>query len=131
MLILFKLCYFLDLGWEELDAAGMVHGGEGGIRTPDTLSGMPVFKTGAINHSATSPGNTVLLQSRFYGRAAQDQSACAIWALMLPLASRRWMGVRSTPWPRSRLGACTWRCGKCCRSRKLRATGTSIPWSRR
>src|ERR1700693_5916397 len=31
------------------------HGGEGGIRTPDTLSGMPVFKTGAINHSATSP----------------------------------------------------------------------------
>jgi hypothetical protein len=32
------------------------NGGEGGIRTPDTLSGMPVFKTGAINHSATSPG---------------------------------------------------------------------------
>jgi hypothetical protein len=32
-------------------------GGEGGIRTPDTLSGMPVFKTGAINHSATSPDN--------------------------------------------------------------------------
>src|SRR5580692_7955724 len=24
------------------------NGGEGGIRTPDTLSGMPVFKTGAI-----------------------------------------------------------------------------------
>ena len=38
-------------------------GGEGGIRTPDTLSGMPVFKTGAINHSATSPAITVLLQS--------------------------------------------------------------------
>jgi hypothetical protein len=37
-------------------------GGEGGIRTPDTLSGMPVFKTGAINHSATSPITTVLLQ---------------------------------------------------------------------
>jgi hypothetical protein len=35
-----------------------VHGGEGGIRTPDTLSGMPVFKTGAINHSATSPAGT-------------------------------------------------------------------------
>src|ERR1700674_1607594 len=39
------------------------NGGEGGIRTPDTLSGMPVFKTGAINHSATSPVTTVLLQS--------------------------------------------------------------------
>jgi hypothetical protein len=32
-----------------------MNGGEGGIRTPDTLSGMPVFKTGAINRSATSP----------------------------------------------------------------------------
>jgi hypothetical protein len=32
-----------------------LYGGEGGIRTPDTLSGMPVFKTGAINRSATSP----------------------------------------------------------------------------
>ena len=40
-----------------------LYGGEGGIRTPDTLSGMPVFKTGAINHSATSPAITVLLQS--------------------------------------------------------------------
>jgi hypothetical protein len=30
-------------------------GGEGGIRTPDTLSGMPVFKTGVLNHSTTSP----------------------------------------------------------------------------
>jgi hypothetical protein len=37
------------------------NGGEGGIRTPDTLSGMPVFKTGAINHSATSPALIVLL----------------------------------------------------------------------
>ena len=38
-------------------------GGEGGIRTPDTLPGMPVFKTGAINHSATSPH-----QLQFYYR---------------------------------------------------------------
>jgi hypothetical protein len=29
--------------------------GEGGIRTHGTLAGTPVFKTGAINHSATSP----------------------------------------------------------------------------
>ncbi len=40
------------------------HGGEGGIRTPDTLSGMPVFKTGAINHSATSPVLRVLRTRR-------------------------------------------------------------------
>jgi hypothetical protein len=41
-------------------------GGEGGIRTPDTLSGMPVFKTGVFNRSTTSPANTVLLQSLEY-----------------------------------------------------------------
>jgi hypothetical protein len=35
------------------------NGGEGGIRTPGTLSGTPVFKTGAINHSATSPAVAV------------------------------------------------------------------------
>ncbi len=32
------------------------HGGEGGIRTLGTLSGSPVFETGLINHSSTSPG---------------------------------------------------------------------------
>jgi len=42
-----------SLCWMELRRKS---GGEGGIRTPDTLSGMPVFKTGAINRSATSPG---------------------------------------------------------------------------
>src|SRR6476646_2870839 len=35
-------------------------GGEGGIRTPGTLSGTPVFKTGAINHSATSPATATV-----------------------------------------------------------------------
>ena len=29
--------------------------GGGGIRTPETLAGLPVFKTGAINRSATPP----------------------------------------------------------------------------
>ena len=31
------------------------NGGERGIRTPETLTRLPVFKTGAFNHSATSP----------------------------------------------------------------------------
>jgi hypothetical protein len=30
-------------------------GGWGGIRTPETLARLPVFKTGAFNHSATHP----------------------------------------------------------------------------
>jgi hypothetical protein len=32
--------------------------GEGGIRTPGTREGTPVFKTGALGHSATSPQAT-------------------------------------------------------------------------
>jgi hypothetical protein len=31
------------------------NGGEGGIRTPDTVARMPHFECGAFNHSATSP----------------------------------------------------------------------------
>jgi hypothetical protein len=30
-------------------------GGEGGIRTPDTVARMPHFECGAFDHSATSP----------------------------------------------------------------------------
>ncbi len=32
-----------------------MNGGEGGVRTHDTVARMPVFKTGAFDHSATSP----------------------------------------------------------------------------
>ena len=31
------------------------YGGWGGIRTLETLARLPVFKTGAFNHSATHP----------------------------------------------------------------------------
>lgn len=34
----------------------MVAKGREGIRTPGTREGAPVFKTGAIDHSATLPG---------------------------------------------------------------------------
>src|SRR6202007_2551693 len=30
--------------------------GEGGIRTHDTVTGIPVFETGSFSHSDTSPG---------------------------------------------------------------------------
>ena len=33
----------------------LVSGGEGGIRTPDTVTRMPHFECGAFNRSATSP----------------------------------------------------------------------------
>lgn len=37
--------------------------GKGEIRTLDTLSGMPLFESGAFNHSATFPNANVLYQS--------------------------------------------------------------------
>jgi hypothetical protein len=33
----------------------MMMNGQGGIRTLDTLAGMPVFETGSFNHSDTCP----------------------------------------------------------------------------
>ncbi len=37
------------------DVCVYYHGGEGGIRTLEPLTGLTVFKTVAIDHSATSP----------------------------------------------------------------------------
>ena len=39
----------------ETGGGGLKTGGEGGIRTPDTVARMPHFECGAFNHSATSP----------------------------------------------------------------------------
>lgn len=36
-------------------AISVMHGGERGIRTPETLAGLTVFKTVAFDHSAISP----------------------------------------------------------------------------
>jgi hypothetical protein len=46
------LCKHFDVDWER---PGTLSGGEGGIRTPDTVARMPHFECGAIDHSATSP----------------------------------------------------------------------------
>ena len=43
-------------------------GGEGGIRTPDTLASMPHFECGAFNHSATSPESKRATKSPNRGR---------------------------------------------------------------
>jgi hypothetical protein len=36
-------------------AFGLIDGGGGGIRTPETLSGLTVFKTAGFNRSPTPP----------------------------------------------------------------------------
>ena len=43
-----------------VDVAGQSNGGEGGIRTPDTVARTPHFECGAFNHSATSPSHCII-----------------------------------------------------------------------
>src|ERR1019366_388132 len=42
-----------ERNWERENAR--LRGGGGGIRTPETLSGLTVFKTAGFNHSPTPP----------------------------------------------------------------------------
>ena len=57
------------------------YGGEGGIRTPDTVARMPHFECGAFNHSATSPRAAARIRqslaSSSHGRRAQACAAAA------------------------------------------------------
>src|SRR5258705_5004647 len=49
---------YIEGNWifrDVLGLLGMGLGGEGGIRTHDTLARIPVFETGTFNRSATSP----------------------------------------------------------------------------
>jgi hypothetical protein len=50
-----KPSHLLAYGDRQRTIANRVAGGEGGIRTPDTVARMPHFECGAFNHSATSP----------------------------------------------------------------------------
>ena len=55
-----NLCsIYYGLNWSKqvIQCLGSINrnGGEGGIRTHGTLARSPVFKTGAFDHSATSP----------------------------------------------------------------------------
>ena len=55
-------------------------GGEGGIRTPDTVARTPHFECGAFNHSATSPqdpGGIHLGVMAFYPSTPSQTRVCA------------------------------------------------------
>jgi hypothetical protein len=55
------------------------YGGWGGIRTLETLARLPVFKTGAFNHSATHP-------QRFYPRQLRNCHRVATGVGLSPFA---------------------------------------------
>src|SRR5437879_7584320 len=64
---------YIEGNWilrDVLGPLGMGLGGEGGIRTHDTLSRIPVFETGTFNRSVTSPVGRIL--------PAEDQRAGTI-----------------------------------------------------
>ena len=48
-------------------------GGEEGIRTPDTVSGIPDFESGAFSHSATSPVGRMLGTPTRTGRVCSEK----------------------------------------------------------
>ena len=52
----------------------IVNGGEGGIRTPGTLASPAVFKTAAIDHSATSPSFAHVIQDWILGTFANESA---------------------------------------------------------
>src|SRR5262245_11004775 len=54
--------------------ANKLCGGEGGIRTPDTVARMPHFECGAIDHSATSPS---LENKAFFWRLNPEHNGSA------------------------------------------------------
>jgi hypothetical protein len=49
-------------------------GGRGGIRTHGTLAGTPVFKTGALNRSATLPAKGLQALSRLKFKNDREQT---------------------------------------------------------
>src|SRR5207248_3672175 len=59
-------------------------GGRGGIRTHGALAGTPVFKTGALNHSATLPS----AQRQSLSRAKIKDGLAGFWATGAPSSSQ-------------------------------------------
>src|SRR3954464_7469301 len=68
-------------------------GGRGGIRTHGTLAGTPVFKTGALNHSATLPATRDQAVSR--SKVKNDAGTEVMLAAIAP-----------TPPPKKHRGRC-------------------------
>src|SRR5437773_3175524 len=78
---------------------GEYYGGEGGIRTPDTVARMPHFECGAFNHSATSPSGAECGETPRRGRSISEGGRSK-QALGRGLAAPR---ANSAAWRRSRV----------------------------
>ncbi len=63
------LAFFMKMNFGECGS-----GGWGGIRTHETLSRLPVFKTGAFNRSATHPKDCLSIGYFGYDRRSMPKS---------------------------------------------------------
>ena len=72
-------------------------GGEGGIRTPDTVARMPHFECGAFNHSATSPEPDWAVERVYLSNAARANKSAVISLVLAPI-------FRKSPLKRARIG---------------------------
>jgi hypothetical protein len=115
-------------------------GGEGGIRTPDTVARMPHFECGAFNRSATSPGTemcNVCDVSRNWSRSSKIRG----WPdcrnrrkLNAPLSQSQRVGI-STPPPDGKAAGrraqtrfiCATQSGLCRRGGGFRLAGPRRP----
>ena len=70
-------------------------GGEGGIRTLDTLTGMPHFECGAFDHSATSPK---VLVPRWARSEGGGNLSVGMRFRKRDLSAKAWPGLGSGFW---------------------------------
>ena len=68
----------------KMDGVGWGSGGWGGIRTHETVSRLPVFKTGAFNRSATHPRRDQSDSDAKGGWQHASSLKCAAQPLRLP-----------------------------------------------
>ena len=78
-------------------AAIEIYGGEGGIRTHETVSGLTVFETVLINHSSTSPAVGEAHGSGIRARLSADRGE----RRTRPEPRRRITGWDTSGWPSS------------------------------
>src|SRR5262249_45398329 len=84
-----KHLWFLALLWTMPDALGPEDGGWGGIRTHGGVAATPVFKTGALNRSATHPNQS--FQSVVRCHSGTRQELRPFWTQIGPVPnSIRW-----------------------------------------
>src|SRR5438093_11183146 len=64
-------------GWVDGSCSKRWYDGQGGIRTHDTVAGIPVFETGSFSHSDTCPDSAQLLGGKKFTSAHRGLPAAA------------------------------------------------------